>query len=184
MTIPNALTLFRIALIPVFWIFGSGSSPAAQWLALFIFILASVTDFLDGKIARSRNLVTTFGKIMDPFADKLLIIAALMLFTKQGDVPFVALFIIIARELAVTSLRVVVMSEGRVMAAGLSGKVKTFSQCVYCIIMLLHIENYAFIPCPDLIKTVLIWLIAAVTLYSGIEYFYKNRSIIRLNADK
>ena len=183
MTLPNALTLFRIALIPVFWIFGISSSPESKWIALGIFIIASVTDFLDGRIARKRNLVTSFGKIMDPLADKLLIIAALLLFAKQGDVPYVALLLIIARELAITSLRVVAMNEGKLMAASMSGKIKTFSQCIYCIIMLLHIEDFSFIPNPQLIKTVLIWIIVAITLYSGIDYFYKNRSIIHLTAD-
>ena len=95
-----------------------------------------------------------------------------------------ALMIIISRELAVTSLRVVAMGEGKVLAADKSGKVKTFSQCIYCIIMLLHIENFSFIPNPDLIKTILIWIIVAITVYSGIDYFYKNRSLIHLTADK
>jgi CDP-diacylglycerol--glycerol-3-phosphate 3-phosphatidyltransferase len=184
MTLPNALTLFRIALIPVFWILEVQSSPAAHWAALFVFILAAVTDFFDGQIARRKKLVTSFGKIMDPLADKLLIIAALMLFTQQGDVPFAALMIIVSRELAVTSLRVVAMGEGKVLAADMSGKAKTFSQCIYCIIMLLHIENFSFIPQPELIKTILIWFVTAITLYSGIDYFYKNRSMIRLTADK
>ena len=181
MTLPNALTLFRIVLIPVFWILEIQPSPAARWAALAVFIIASLTDYFDGRIARKRHLVTSFGKIMDPLVDKLLIIAALMLFTQQGDVPFPALMIIITRELAITSLRVVAMGEGKVLAASMSGKVKTFSQCIYCIIMLLHIET--FIPHADVIKTVLIWLIVAITVYSGIDYFYKNRSLIRLTAD-
>ncbi len=184
MTLPNALTLFRIVLIPIFWILETQSTPGAHWAALFVFILAAVTDFFDGQIARRKKLVTSFGKIMDPLADKLLIIAALLLFTRQGDIPFVALMLIISRELAVTSLRVVAMGEGTVLAADLSGKIKTFSQCIYCIIMLLHIENFSFIPHPEWIKLILTWIVVAITLYSGIDYFYKNRSLIRLTADK
>ena len=184
MTLPNALTLMRIILIPVFWILEIQPTPGARWAALAVFLIASLTDFFDGRIARKRQLVTSFGKIMDPLADKLLIIAALLIFCKQGDVPFAALMIIISRELAVTSLRVVAMGEGKVLAADKSGKVKTFSQCIYCIIMLLHIENFSFIPNPDLIKTILIWIIVAITVYSGIDYFYKNRSLIHLTADK
>lgn len=184
MTLPNALTLFRIALIPLFWILETQTGTGAHWAALFVFILAAVTDFFDGQIARKRHLITSFGKIMDPLADKLLVLAAMMLFTRNGDMPFVALMIIVTRELAVTSLRVVAMGEGKVLAADWSGKVKTFSQCIYCVIMLLHIENFAFIPAPAVIKTILTWIIVAITLYSGIDYFYKNRSMIRLTADK
>ena len=184
MTLPNALTLGRIVLIPVFWILALGTSPAARWAALAVFLIASLTDFFDGRIARKKQQITSFGKIMDPLADKLLIIAALLVFCKQGDVPFVALMIIISRELAVTSLRVVAMGEGKVLAADKSGKVKTFSQCIYCIILLLHIENFSFIPQPDLIKTILIWIIVAITVYSGIDYFYKNRNLIHLTADR
>ncbi|MDD6273694.1 MAG: CDP-diacylglycerol--glycerol-3-phosphate 3-phosphatidyltransferase [Clostridiaceae bacterium] len=179
MTIPNALTIFRIALIPLFWVLETSASPAARWAALFVFVLASVTDFADGKIARKTGKITSFGKIMDPLADKLLVISALMIFLEAGRASAVAVMLIIARELAVTSLRVVAISEGKLMAAAKSGKWKTASQFFYIILMLLHIETMSFIPAPLLIEQIAQWIVAAITIWSGIDYFYRNRELIR-----
>lgn len=179
MTIPNALTIFRIALIPLFWALETSASPAARWAALFVFVLASVTDFADGKIARKTGKITSFGKIMDPLADKLLVISALMIFLEAGRASAVAVMLIIARELAVTSLRVVAISEGKLMAAAKSGKWKTASQFFYIILMLLHIETMSFIPAPLLIEQIAQWIVAAITIWSGIDYFYRNRELIR-----
>lgn len=179
MTIPNALTLFRIVLIPLFWVLEISDSPTARWAALFVFILASVTDYMDGRLARKTGKITSFGKIMDPLADKLLVISALMIFVGAGRASPVAVMLIIARELAVTSLRVVAISEGKLMAAAKSGKWKTASQFFYIILMLLHIASMAFIPYPLVIEQAAQWVVVAITLWSGFDYFYKNREIIK-----
>ena len=179
MTIPNALTLFRIILIPLFWILETSGSPVARWGALFVFILASLTDYVDGRIARKTGKITSFGKIMDPLADKLLVVSALMIFVGSGRASAVAVMLIVARELAVTSLRVVAMSEGKLMAAAKSGKWKTASQFFYIILMLLHIETFTFIPSPLLVEQAAQWIVVVITLWSGVDYFYKNRDIIK-----
>ena len=179
MTIPNALTLFRIFLIPVFWILETSGTPTARLLALFVFILASLTDYIDGRLARKTGKITSFGKIMDPLADKLLVISALMIFVGADRASPVAVMLIVARELAVTSLRVVAISEGKLIAAAKSGKWKTASQFVYIILMLLHIETLAFLPSPLLLEEIVQWIVVAITIWSGIDYFYKNRDIIK-----
>lgn len=179
MTVPNALTLFRIILIPLFWVLETSGSPVARWMALFVFILASVTDYVDGKIARKTGKITSFGKIMDPLADKLLVISALMIFVGSGRASSVAVMLVIARELAVTSLRVVAISEGKLMAAAKSGKWKTASQFFYIILMLMHIESLPFIPYPLVIEQTAQWVVVAITLWSGFDYFYRNREIIK-----
>lgn len=182
MTIPNALTLFRIVLIPLFWVLETSESPVARWAALFVFILASLTDYVDGRIARKTGKITSFGKIMDPLADKLLVISALMIFVGAGRASAVAVMLVIARELAVTSLRVVAISEGKLMAAAKSGKWKTASQFFYIILMLLHLETFAFIPCPLFIEQLAQWIVVVITLWSGIDYFYRNRDVIKATA--
>ena len=182
MTIPNALTLLRVALIPVFWVLETNDSPAAGWAALFVFIVASLTDLVDGKIARKTGQVTSFGKIMDPLADKLLVVSALLIFLDAGRITAVAVMIIVARELAVTSLRVVAIEEGKLMAAARSGKWKTTCQMVYIILMLLRIGTYSFIPCPLVIEQTAQWIVVAVTIWSGIDYFYHNRDIIKMKS--
>ena len=183
MTVPNALTLLRILLVPVFWIFEASGTPGGSWAALLIFIFASLTDLFDGKIARRTGQVTTFGKIMDPLADKLLVTAALLVFLDAGRTSAVSVMCIIGRELAVTSLRVVAISSGKLIAASSSGKWKTTCQMVYIILMLLHIGQFSFIPCPLLIEEIVQWVTVAVTLWSGIMYFYQNRDIIHLKAN-
>lgn len=182
MTVPNVLTLIRIALIPLFWILETSEASEARWAALFVFILASVTDYIDGRIARKTGKITSFGKIMDPLADKLLVISALMIFVGAGRTSPVAAMLVVARELAVTSLRVVAISEGKLMAATRSGKWKTASQFFYIIFMLLHVESMAFIPSPLLLEQIAQWIVAAITLWSGADYFYKNRDIIKATA--
>ena len=116
---------------------------------------------------------------MDPLADKLLVISALMIFVGAGRASPVAVMLIIARELAVTSLRVVAISEGKLMAAAKSGKWKTASQFFYIILMLLHIASMAFVPYPLVIEQAAQWVVVAITLWSGFDYFYKNREIIK-----
>src|SRR5699024_9796636 len=145
--------------------------PGASYIALAIFIIASLTDLLDGKIARSRNLVTDFGKFADPLADKMLVVAAMLWFVENGQMPGWALLIVILREFAVSGRRMVASDQGRVIAAGWSGKVKTASTMV-CIVLM-------FLPIPDLVNTLCVAVIVVTTLWSGVEYFVKNRDCLR-----
>jgi CDP-diacylglycerol--glycerol-3-phosphate 3-phosphatidyltransferase len=170
MNLPNKLTLLRILLIPVFMVVLYLGFPAANYVALVIFIVASLTDMLDGKIARARNLVTDFGKFADPLADKMLVTAAMLWFVENGQMPAWMLLIVICREFAVSGLRMIAADKGRVIAAGWSGKVKTASTMV-CIVLM-------FLPIPQLLNTVCIWIITLTTLYSGVEYFTKNKDVI------
>ena len=139
-------------------------------MALAIFIIASLTDMLDGKIARKYNLVTDFGKFADPLADKMLVTAAMLWFVEIGQMPAWAVLIVVIREFAVSGLRMIASDKGRVIAAGWSGKVKTASTMV-CIVLM-------FLPIPGWLNTVCVAVIAITTLYSGVEYFVLNRDII------
>lgn len=173
MNLPNRLTLLRIFLVPVFLVLLYLEFPGHLYAALGVFIAASVTDFIDGKLARSRNLVTTFGKFMDPLADKILVLSALAWFVEVGRLPAWCFAIILFRELAVTTLRIVAMDSGRVLAAGWSGKVKTFSTMVgICLMLIPYI--YSLAPWSD---TLIVLVIVLTTLYSGVEYFIKNRDV-------
>ncbi len=167
MNTANKLTMLRVILIPVFLIVLYIGFEGSRCVALAIFALASLTDFADGHIARSRGQITDFGKCMDPLADKVLVFAALLWFTQQGLVPAWATLIVIIREFAVTALRLVAVNRDRVIAAGISGKIKTAATMV-CIMLM-------FLPIPKIMVYICIGVIIAVTLYSGIEYFVKNR---------
>ena len=171
MNLPNKLTVLRIVLILPFLLVLYLDVPGASYIALAIFIIASLTDLLDGKIARSRNLVTDFGKFADPLADKKLVVAAMLWFVENGQMPGWALLIVILREFAVSGLRMVASDQGRVIAAGWSGKVKTASTMV-CIVLM-------FLPIPDLVNTLCVAVIVVTTLWSGVEYFVKNRDCLR-----
>jgi len=170
MNLPNKLTLLRIILIPVFMVVLYWGFPCANYVALVIFIAASLTDMLDGKIARKYNLVTDFGKFADPLADKMLVTAAMLWFVEIGQMPAWALLIVICREFAVSGLRMIAADKGKVIAAGWSGKVKTTCTMV-CIVLM-------FLPIPAVLNTVCVWVIVLTTLYSGVEYFMKNRDVI------
>ena len=171
MNLPNKLTVLRIVLILPFLLVLYLDVPGASYIALAIFIIASLTDLLDGKIARSRNLVTDFGKFADPLADKMLVVAAMLWFVENGQMPGWALLIVILREFAVSGLRMVASDQGRVIAAGWSGKVKTASTMV-CIVLM-------FLPIPDLVNNLCVAVIVVTTLWSGVEYFVKNRDCLR-----
>ena len=140
MNTANKLTLCRVVMIPIFIVLLYLEFAGHLWVALAVFILASVTDFVDGYVARHYDQVTDFGKFMDPLADKLLVMSAMVWFVEVGWMPAWAFFIVIARELAVTGLRLVAVEQGLVIAAGKSGKVKTASTMV-CICLLLAIPN-------------------------------------------
>ena len=144
--------------------------PGASWVALAIFIIASLTDLLDGKIARKYNLVTDFGKFADPLADKMLVTAAMLWFVEVGQMPAWALLIVICREFAVSGLRMIAADKGRVIAAGWSGKVKTASTMVCIVLMLLPINPW--------INNICVAVIVLTTIYSGVEYFMKNLDVL------
>lgn len=170
MTTASKITLARVAFIPLLMIFMALSKGEANvWmiLSLVIFIVASVTDYIDGYIARSRNQVTDFGKFLDPLADKLLVIAAMCMFCQWGMMPAWALMLVLTREFAVTGLRLVAVGKGKVIAAGWSGKIKTASTMVsLCVWM-------AF-PGVAWLSWVIIAVITVTTVYSGLEYFVQN----------
>lgn len=170
MNTPNKLTLLRVLLIPVFLVVLYWGFPGSQYAALAIFVIASLTDLLDGKIARKRNLVTDFGKFMDPLADKVLVVTAMLWFVEAGRFPAWAVAIVIFREFAVSGMRLIAVEGGRVIAAGWSGKVKTASTMVgLCVMFLFSVE---------VLDWIVIGVIVVTTLYSGIEYFVKNRDCI------
>ena len=171
MNLPTKLTMLRIILIPVFMGVLYWGFPGADYIALAIFIIASLTDLLDGKIARKYNLVTDFGKFADPLADKMLVTAAMLWFVEIGQMPAWALLIVVVREFAGSGLRMIASDKGRVIAAGWSGKVKTASTMV-CIVLM-------FLPIPAVVNTICVWVIALTTLYSGVEYFVKNKDVIQ-----
>ena len=170
MNTANKLTMLRVALIPVYLIVLYWGFAGAAYVALAIFIVASLTDFVDGYIARHYNQVTDFGKFMDPLADKILVMAAMIWFVACWRLPVWALVIVVAREFAVTALRLIAVEGGRVIAAGWSGKVKTAGTMV-CICLMLAFQGF-----------VLDWVCTAVivitTVYSGVEYFVKNKDVI------
>lgn len=171
MNLPNKLTMLRILLIPVFMVVLYWDFPGATWVAVAIFIVASFTDLLDGKIARKYNLVTDFGKFADPLADKMLVTAALLWFVEIGQMPAWALLIVLVREFAVSGLRMVAADKGRVIAAGWSGKVKTASTMVCIVLMLIP-------PVAREISSLCVAVIVLTTIYSGVEYFIKNLDVL------
>lgn len=171
MNLPNKLTLLRIILIPVFMVVLYWGFPYANYVALAIFIIASLTDMLDGKIARKYNLVTDFGKFADPLADKMLVTAAMLWFVEIGQMPAWAVLIVVIREFAVSGLRMVAADKGRVIAAGWSGKVKTASTMVCIVLMLIP-------PVAREISSLCVAVIVLTTIYSGVEYFIKNLDVL------
>ena len=170
MTLASKITLVRVLLIPAYMAtmyLSGGQAGLWMYLSLAIFIVASLTDFVDGYIARHYNQVTDFGKFLDPLADKLLVIAAMSMFCEWGTFPAWALMIVLTREFAVSGLRMVAGPKGKVIAAGKSGKVKTFSTMVGLCVMM------AF-PQVQWIGLVVMAVIVGTTLYSGVEYFIQN----------
>ena len=170
MNLPNKLTVLRIILIIPFLVVLYLDIPYATYWALAIFIVASLTDMLDGKIARKRGLITDFGKFMDPLADKMLVMAAMVWFVEIGQMPGWALLVVLVREFGVSGLRMVASDKGRVIAAGWSGKVKTASTMV-CVVLM-------FLPIPPWLNIACIAVIVATTIWSGGEYFLKNRDVL------
>lgn len=170
MTLASKITLIRVAFIPLYIVlmYLSGSQPGLwMWLALAVFIIASLTDYVDGQIARKCNQVSDFGKFLDPLADKLLTIAAMAMFCEWGMMSAWALILVLTREFAVTGLRLVAVGKGKVIAAGWSGKIKTASTMIGLCVMM------AF-PTVALVSMIVVGVIIVTTVYSGIEYFVQN----------
>ncbi|MDR1952876.1 MAG: CDP-diacylglycerol--glycerol-3-phosphate 3-phosphatidyltransferase [Clostridiales Family XIII bacterium] len=174
MNLPNMLTLFRIALIPVFIVL---LFMGYSYVAAGIFILAAATDALDGHIARKKNLITNFGKLMDPLADKLLVVSALVCLTALGEIAAWMVIVILAREFTITGLRSVAASEGIVVAAGMSGKLKTVFQMVAIAAILLRNWPFAYVGFP--FDRIMLWIAVGLTIYSGVEYMIQNRAVFR-----
>lgn len=170
MNTANKLTLLRVLMIPVYLLLWQVDAGWNRYAALAVFVLASLTDLLDGYIARSRGLVTDFGKFMDPLADKVLVMTAMVCFCAGGRFPAWALVIVIFREFAVSGLRLIAVEGGRVIAAGWSGKVKTASTMIGLCVMHLKV--------PALVDQLCIWVIVLTTVYSGVEYFIRNKDCI------
>ena len=170
MTTASKITLLRVFMIPVYLVtmyLSGGESNGWMWASLAIFIVASLTDFVDGYIARHYNQTSDFGKFLDPLADKLLTLAAMCMFCQWGTFPAWALMIILTREFAVSGLRMVAGPKGKVIAAGKSGKFKTASSMIgLCVWM-------AF-PGSLVLGTIVTWMIVITTVYSGVEYFIQN----------
>jgi len=181
MNTANKLTMARVILIPVFLLLlyldfeflYLGVTIKSTYLALAVFIIAALTDVADGVVARKRNQITDFGKFMDPLADKVLTFAAMLWFIEIGLMPAWLVLIVIIREFMVTGMRLVAVAKGRVIAATMSGKVKTVVTMLCLIAMFLPLTQWMIITC---------WaLIGVTTVFSGIEYFVKNRDIMNLD---
>ena len=171
MTTATKLTLARIALIPVFLILLYWGFPGAKWAALAVFIVASLTDTLDGYVARKYNQVSTVGKFLDPLADKILVAAAMCWLVENGQMWAWALAAVLLREFAVSGLRLIAAERGLVIAAAWSGKVKTFATMVCICFMLVFDAAWLNILCQA--------VILGTTIYSGVEYFLKNKAVFK-----
>ena len=171
MTTASKITLARVALIPIYMVFmylsGGVANSWQLWVALAIFVFASLTDYVDGYIARKHHQVSDFGKFLDPLADKLLTIAAMTMFCEWGIFPAWALMIVLTREFAVTGLRLVAVGKGTVIAAGWSGKVKTASTMIGLCVMM-------GFPQVAILNWIIVAVIVVTTVYSGVEYFIQN----------
>ena len=182
MNIANKLTVLRVILIPFFIVFGLIQNTACAYAALVIFVVASLTDYLDGNLARKMNLVSDFGKFLDPLADKLLVLAALALLVHNGDTSVWVFYIVVLREMVVTGIRLIAASGGRVIAAGFTGKLKTMYQMIVIILALVPWINDNIFSIGTPIGTVLdilMYIMVAITLISGAEYVYKNADVIK-----
>lgn len=188
MNIANRLTIARIVMIPLFLlimcfpkdILGMvnvfHSTLSVSWvLAMIIFTIASITDFLDGYLARKYHLITNFGKFADPLADKLLVMTAFITLVGAGVIPMWIVAIIVCRELAVTGLRLLLVNDGEVLAAAWPGKVKTATQMLAIIFLL--IDDFPVKGLPFSIGTILVYICLVATIYSGVDYFVKNKHV-------
>lgn len=173
MNLPNKLTMLRVILIPFFVVFMLMElfGSADRWIALGIFVVASLTDLLDGKIARKYNLVTNFGKLMDPLADKLLVSAALICLSAQDRLAAWIVIVIISREFIVSGLRQIAADNGIVIAASYWGKYKTTFQMIMICLLIVHIEALT------VVSAIVTWIAVILTIVSLVDYMIKNRSV-------
>ena len=177
MNLPNKLTVLRMIMVPFFVLFmlTDIGGPANKWITLVIFCVASLTDMLDGKIARARNLVTNFGKFMDPLADKMLVCSAMICFIPLGKLTAWYVIIIIAREFIISGFRLIAAENGVVIAANYWGKFKTASQMVMIILLILNFGG-AF----EILTQVFVWASLALTVISLITYIVQNKNVISM----
>lgn len=175
MNLPNKLTILRVILIPFFVaiLLARPFGDASDWVALFIFVIASLTDMLDGKIARKYHLITNFGKFMDPLADKLLVCSAMICLVELGRIPSWIVCIIIAREFAISGFRLIAVEKGDVIAANYWGKFKTVFQMIMVILMI------ANIPAFHVLTTLVMWIATALTIISLVVYIYENKDVLK-----
>lgn len=175
MNLPNKITIFRMCMIPFFLVFFLiDTIPYHNVIALAIFIVACLSDALDGHLARKHNLVTNFGKFMDPLADKLLVCTALLCFVDNGTLNLIVAIVIVAREFIISGFRLVAAEGGLVLAASYWGKFKTATQMVMCILLILHLD-YAWF---GVLETVFVWASFALTIISLLDYLIKNKSVL------
>ena len=182
LNLPNKLTMLRMALVPVYLVL---LAVGLDWPALIVFAVASITDLLDGKIARKHGLVTNFGKFMDPIADKMLTHTAFIMLCAMGRLNVVACIIFVAREFVVSGLRLVAVEQGHVIAAGMSGKIKTVLQMILALVLTVLPSLTAFAQwllgmgaVIAVLSNLLMLAAAAMTLYSMVEYVWQNRAVL------
>ena len=177
MNLPNKLTILRTLMIPVFLFFllTDCAGDYSKWIAVVVFILASLTDFLDGHIARKYNLVTNFGKFMDPLADKLLVCSAMIALVGMHRLSSIVAIIIIAREFIISGFRLIASDNGIVIAASYWGKVKTVVQMIMSILLIIHFEHPVF----RIINPIFIYAAVLLTIISLVDYIYKNREVMK-----
>lgn len=179
MNLPNRLTILRVILIPIFIFFLMTDVNNGRIIATIIFVTASITDWLDGYIARKYKLVTVFGKFADPLADKILVSAAMICLVELGSIPSWMVVIIIAREFAVTGLRVLAASDNIVIAASWWGKIKTTTQMIAIITTLLNNYPFSIINLP--VNIIFLYLATLFTIISGVDYFVINKQVFKSN---
>ena len=178
MNLPNKLTVLRVILIPFFvaFLLLSPGNDAFKWTAMVIFVVASLTDMLDGKIARKYNLITDFGKFMDPLADKLLVCSAMICLIELQRIPSWIVVIIIAREFTISGFRLIAADNGKVIAASYWGKFKTTFQMIMVILMIANLGDV--LPWIDIVTQVIMWIALALTIISLIDYLIKNKDVM------
>ena len=182
MNLPNRISMLRILMVPVFVVLALMEAPGAQIAALAVFCLASLTDAIDGHIARSRGLITDFGKFIDPIADKLLVMSALVVLVSQGRMPAWCCIVMLAREFAISGFRLVAAGSGRVIAAGWLGKIKTVTQMI-AVILLLLLKPVSGAPLLGeagvMIADIALYVSVVMTIWSGVDYIVRNFDCIR-----
>ncbi|MGI6096010.1 MAG: CDP-diacylglycerol--glycerol-3-phosphate 3-phosphatidyltransferase [Lachnospiraceae bacterium] len=177
MNTPNKLTCLRMAMIPFFVVFmmSDFAGSASKWIALILFVVASLTDFLDGYLARRDHLVTNFGKFMDPLADKLLVCSALICFVQTGQLAAWIVIIIISREFIISGFRLIASDNGIVIAASYWGKFKTVSQMIMIILLIIDMSGIF-----DILEAAFVWIALILTVVSLADYILQNKQVISM----